>query len=378
MDGDDEETMNPGAISVRLMGADDEALVKDLAGRAFSPLASLSFPRSPDALIAERGGELLGAVVLRTFGLPGIGQDDHRGGVMLWLMVDPEARRLGVGGRLVEAALRSFEERGCQEVFACVEGYNSSSANLFAARGFTILSFGEQLRRYGFLGTLLLWLKTSRLGADVGHFLWTRPGQLEPDEPALQWWTGVFASALVLLLAGWRGGWLGKFDPTTVLGAVVILVALYGLRNGAMRLAARLRGLSVRHRAWESAFPLSIAIALAAGVFFPVPGSIYPRQGTWRYRDLLPKLGPMAFAGASAVLVFAWAAWALAQFGEPLSEAAVWGRAAHTAGLMLAAFDILLPFSVFSSFDGRRVWDWNRPAWGALAVAVLGLFLAGG
>jgi hypothetical protein len=45
---------------------------------------------------------------------------------------------------------------------------------------------------------------------------------------------------------------------------------------------------------------------------------------------------------------------------------------------MLAAFDVLLPFSVFSSFDGRRVWDWNRPAWGALAVAVLGLFLAGG
>jgi ribosomal protein S18 acetylase RimI-like enzyme len=371
--------MNPRVISVRRMGADDEEVVKALAGRAFSPLASLSFPRSPDALIAERGGELLGAIVLRTFELPGIGRDDHhRGGVMLWLMVDPEARRFGVGGRLVEAALRSFEERGCQEVFACVEGYNSSSANLFAARGFTILSFGEQLRRYGFLGTLLLWLKTSRLGADVGHFLWTRPGQPKPDDLALQWWAGVFASALVLLLAGWRGGWLGKFDPMIILGAVVIVVALYGLREGAMRLAARLQGLSVRHRAWESAFPLSIAIALAAGVFFPVPGSMYPRQGTWRYRDLLPKLGPMAFAGASAVLIFAWATWALAQFGEPLTEAAVWGRTAHTAGLMLAAFDVLLPFSVFSSFDGRRVWDWNRPAWGALAVAVLGLFLAGG
>ncbi len=379
MDGDDEQLMEPQVISVRRMGADEEGAVKALAGRAFSPLASLSFPRSPDALIAERGGELLGAVVLRTFELPGSGRDDHhRGGVMLWLMADPEARRLGVGGRLVDAALRSFEEWGCQEVFACVEGYNSSSANLFAARGFTILSFGEQLRRYGFLGTLLLWLKTSRLGADVGHFLWARHGQLKADDPALQWWAGMFASALVLLLAGWRGGWLGKFEPMIILGGVVIVVALYGLREGAMQLAARLQGLSVRHRAWESAFPLSIAIALAAGVFFPVPGSIYPRQGNWRYRDLLPKLGPMAFAGASAVLVFAWAAWALAQFGEPLSEAAVWGRAAHTAGLMLAAFDVLLPFSVFSSFDGRRVWDWNRLAWGALAVAVLGLFLAGG
>jgi ribosomal protein S18 acetylase RimI-like enzyme len=371
--------LNPRVISVRRLGADDEDAVKALARRAFSPLVSLSFPRSPDALIAERGGELLGSVVLRTFRLPGSGRDDHhRGGVMLWLMVDPEARRLGVGGRLVEAALRSFEERGCQEVFACVEGYNSSSANLFAARGFTILSFGEQLRRYGFLGTLSLWLKTSRLGADVGHFLWARPGQLKADDPALQWWGGVVASALVLLLTGWRGGWQGKLDPLIILGAVVIVVALYGLREEAMRLAARLQGLSVRHRAWESAFPLSIAIALAAGVFFPVPGSIYPRQGNWRYSDLLPKLGPMAFAGASAVLVFAWAAWALVQLSEPLSGAAVWLRAAHKSGLMLAAFDVLLPFSVFSSFDGRRVWDWNRLAWGVLAVTVLGLFLAGG
>jgi len=380
MDAYDEGTVQPGVISVRRMGANDEEAVKALAGRAFSPLESLSFPRSPDAIIAERGGELLGSVVLETFGLPGGGRDeDRRGGVMLWLMVDPGARGLGVGGHLVDAALGSFEERGCQEVFACVEGYNSSSANLFAARGFTMLSLGEQLRRYGLLGTLLLWLRTSRLGGDVGHFLWARPGQLKPDDPALQWWTGVFAGVLVLLLAAWRGGWLGGFGFwATILGVAVIVVALCGLREGAMRLAARLQGLEVRHRAWESAFPLSIAVALAFGAFLPVLGSIYPRQRTWRYRDLLPKLGPMAFAGASAVLLFAWAAWALAQFGGPSSGAAVWLRAAHTAGLMVAVFDVLLPFSLFSSFDGRRVWDWNRQAWGALAVAVLGLFFAGG
>jgi hypothetical protein len=52
--------MNPRVISIRRMGADDEEVVKALAGRAFSPLASISFPRSPDALIAEQSGELLG------------------------------------------------------------------------------------------------------------------------------------------------------------------------------------------------------------------------------------------------------------------------------------------------------------------------------
>src|SRR5215211_1012193 len=379
MDGDDEEIMEPRVISVRRMDANDEEAVKALAGRAFSPLASLSFPRSPDALIAERGGELLGAVVLRTFRLPGSGRDeDCRGGVMLWLMTDPRARGLGAGGRLVEAALRSFEERGCQEVFACVEGYNSSSGNLFAARGFTILSLGEQLRRYGFLGTLLLWLRTSRLGGDVGHFLWARPGQLKPESPALQWWVGALANALVLLLVGWRGNWLEDFAPATLVGAVVIVVTLLGLREGTMRLVAWLRGLPVRHRAWESAFPLSLGVALALGVFLPAPGSVYPRQGTWHYRDLLPKLGPMAFAGASAVLVFAWTVWVLARFGGLSPGVAQGLSTAHRASLMLAAFDVLLPFSPLISFDGRRVWDWNQAAWGVLAVAALGLLLVGG
>jgi ribosomal protein S18 acetylase RimI-like enzyme len=379
MDGDDQETMEPRMISVRRMGANEEGAVKALAGRAFSPLASISFPRLPDALIAERGGELLGAVVLRTFRLPGNGRDeDRRGGVMLWLMADPEARGLGVGGRLVEAALQSFEERGCQEVFACVNGYNTSSANLFAVRGFTILSFGEQLRRYSFLGTLALWLRTSRLGGDVGHFLWARPGQLKPDSPALQWWVGALVNALVLLLVGWRGNWLGDFDPTTLLGVVLIVVTLLGLREGAMRLVASTQGLPVRHRAWESASPLSLGVALALGVFFPVPGSVYPPYSAWRYRDLLPKLGTIAFAGASAVLLFAWAAWALARFGGLSREFTQWFDAARTAGPMLAVFDVLLPFSPFASFNGRRVWDWNRAAWGVLAVAVLGLLLVGG
>jgi ribosomal protein S18 acetylase RimI-like enzyme len=374
MDGDDEETMIPRVISVRRMDADDEEALKALAGRAFSPLGSLSFPRSPDALIAERRGGLVGAVVLRTFGLPG----GRKSGVMTWLMTDPGARGLGVGGRLVGDALRFFEEQGCQEVFACVEGYNSSSANLFAARGFTILSFGEQLRRYGSLGALLLWLRTSRLGGDVGHFLWARPRQLKPDDPALQWWVGALANALVLLLVGWRGNWLEDSAPATLVGVVLIVVTLLGLREGAMRLASWLRGLPVRHRAWESAFPLSLGVALTLGAFLPATGSVYPRQGAWHYRDLLPKLGPIAFAGASAILLFAWAAWALARFGGPSLEITHWLSTAHRAGLMLAAFDVLLPFSPFVSFDGRRVWDWNRAAWGVLAVAVLGLLLVGG
>jgi hypothetical protein len=69
-----------------------------------------------------------------------------------------------------------------------------------------------------------------------------RPGS--PTRP-----TSLAVSALVFLLAGWRGGRINGVDPVAVLGAVSAVVVLYGLREAAMGLAARSRGLSVRHRA---------------------------------------------------------------------------------------------------------------------------------
>src|SRR3954469_1416918 len=109
------------------------------------------------------------------------------------------------------------------------------------------------------------------------------------------------------------------------------------------------QGLSVRHRMWEAAFPLSAGVALMLGWFLPTPGCLYPRSGTWSYRNLLPKLGPIAFVGASAVLVFAWATWGLGRFGEPPPEIASWLRIGRVAGQMLALFEVLLPFSIFVS-----------------------------
>jgi hypothetical protein len=159
---------------------------------------------------------------------------------------------------------------------------------------------------------------------------------------------------------------------------VLAIVGLFGLREAAMKLAARLQGLPVRHRAWEAAFPLSVGVALMLGWFFPMPGSVYPRGGIWRYRDLLSKLGPIALAGASAVLVFAWASWGLVRFGGFPPEVASWLRLGHVAGQMLALLEVLLPFSIFVSFNGRRVWDWSRPAWAVLAAATVGLLFVSG
>ena len=344
----DQEATNRPAISVHQMREEETRAVRSLAGRAFSRPESAFFSPPPQTLVAERDGRLVGAIVPKVFVLP----DKRRCGAIFWLMTAPEARGSGVGGRLVEATLEYFEEHGCREAFACVEGYNTSSSNLFAARGFTVLSPGEQLGRYGLLGTFWLWIKMFRLGADVGHFLWARPGATRQDRPGLQWCVGTVLSVMVFLLAGWRGGWVERLESATLLEATLATVALFGLREAAMRLAARSQGLLVQHRVWEAAFPLSAGVALMLGFFFPTPGSVYPRGGSWRYRNLLPKLGPIALAGASAVLIFAWVTWGLLRFGGPPPEIASWLRFGHVAGQMLALFEVLLPFSIFVSSMG--------------------------
>ena len=101
----------------------------------------------------------------------------------------------------------------------------------------------------------------------------------------------------------------------------------------------------MQHRVWEEALPLSAAVALVLGLFYPTSGSVYPRSLVWRYQDLLPKLGPIAFVGASAMLLFAWATWGLLRFGEPPPEIASWLYFGHGAEQMLALSLLFYPAS---------------------------------
>src|SRR5919112_503249 len=136
----DEEAINQPRISVRHIHEDETRAVRSLASSAFSWAAGPFFSPPPQTLVAERDGHLVGTVVPKVFSLP----NKRLCGAIFWLMTDPRARGLGVGRRLVEATLEYFEEQGCREAFACVEGYNTPSSNRFAARGFTILSPREQ------------------------------------------------------------------------------------------------------------------------------------------------------------------------------------------------------------------------------------------
>jgi len=139
-------------------------------------------------------------------------------------------------------------------------------------------------------------------------------------------------------------------------------------------MAHRQKMVTMRYRAWESGFPLSLLIALAFGGQYPVPGSFYPTSDRWRYRDLLPKLGPVALAGVLPPLILTWGAWALSRLGGLTPEVSHWVNSALAMGQILTLFDVVLVFFPFVSFNGRRIWDWNKLIWAGVALATVALF----
>lgn len=355
-------------ITVRPMRPEEKARVRTIMRRAFSLTIHPFFSFSDHVLVADRDGEPVGAVVLEMFRLP----DRRRAGEIAWIFTDPEARGLGAGQALVEGALRYLDDGGCDETFAIVEGNNSSSAKLFATRGFSVLSPGAQFRRYG-VGMFLVWVRTLHV-SDIGHFLWARPPARDADRPVGQWWGGLLLHLLLAAVALWRRGELttlaAELGPVGAWVSVALgLVLLLGGRQLAMRTTATLRGLSVRYRAWESTFPTTLMVAVVFGGFFPAPGGLYPEGHDWRYDDLLPKLGPMGLAGSLTVLLLTWGAWALRELAG-LAPALQAGLGSFLVlAVPLSLFDTIFAVFPFNGFNGRRLWDWNRPLWLLLSLA---------
>jgi len=356
-------------VIIRPMRAGEKQAVHSIMRQSFPLIEQWFFSWTPNVLVAEQNRQVLGATVLKLFSLP----RNRKGGLICWVFTAPEARGLGLGQRLVEAGFDFFEDQGCDEILACVEGFNTSSSKLFATRGFSILSPGQQLRRYG-MATLSVWARIFHV-IDIGHFVWARPAAERPERPVLQWWGNVLTSALVALLALWSASGFQTINPIAFLALPLMVTLFLGLRDLAMRLVADRQGLAVRYRPWESGYLLSVGIALAFGDLFPMPGSLYPTSSKWRYRDLLPQLGLVALAGALPTLALTWGAWALSNFGRLQPEIETWLHLAGFVGKPLALFDIALPFFPFVSFNGRRLWDWNRAIWGVLALAAVAVFL---
>ena len=365
-------------IEIRKMQQGEEKTVLRVMRRAFPFFMQLFFSKvmiksSELVMVACVEDEIKAGIILKTFDLPG----DGKAGVVDWVFTDPSGRGLGLGAKLMDASMDWFEGAGCEHFFAIVEGFNTNSSNLFARRGFSILSFREQVQRFGFPGFLKVWLKTLHL-FDLGHFLWGKPAQTRPDSASAQLgWVLLLNVAIALLarlrLSGTASGWESLvFLPLWVLILLVLRIAL-------MLVSARKQGLEVRFRLWETGFLISFIVSIIYGAFIPIPGSFYPNENVWHYHKLKPKFGKAALVGflpAYVVTLALFIAGRLLDFSAGLDAflAAGFGTA-----FVFSVMD-LVPVFPLVSYNGRRIWDWKPWVWGILTgvfVIMWGLMILG-
>jgi ribosomal protein S18 acetylase RimI-like enzyme len=357
-------------VLIRPMVPEEMHVVYDVMRKSVPFFQRWFFAISHNVLVAEQFGRILGAIVLKFIPLP----EQRRGGLLSSLVMDPGARGRGVGRMLVDGGIRFLEKNGAEEILSCVEGNDSRMANLLSSRGFSILPSGQQFRRYGF-GVIPLWLRISHY-IDIGRFLWVRPSADALQHSAAQRWETILINALLLLLAVWSETGFGALEPVFLLAIPLACAVFLLLREMVMRAAISASNLPVEFRMWESGFPASTVLAAAFGFWLPIPGSVYPSREGWEYEELIPVLGRMACAGSLVVLVLTWGITLLLHFLPEETLAGYWLDSGKLVGEWLGLFDIGLPFVPYVSFNGKKIWDWNKVVWALMTVAAMGVFFA--
>lgn len=356
------------------MKKEEKRAVRGVMKRSFPFLARLFFSITPSTFVVKREGEILGGIVLDLFPLK-----EGRGGLISWIFTLPEARQSGVASSLVDKALDFFEEEGVHRVFASIEGYNTSSSNLFQGKGFSLLSIGDQFKTFG-LYTPLVWFQCQHL-MDIGHFLWSRPlgedrpKEIEEEEKSYAWqWGGtLFLNILLLLLSMLRQGSLQREH---LFLAPLSILLFFVVRDMAMYFTGRAQGLTLTFRTWESGLTLGAGIALLFGGFFFVPGSRYPMKKGWRYWDHRRTLGYMGIAGVMSVILLTLLLTLLKNSSllTPYMQNLI--HFPLSIGRQLGLIDTLFVFFPLSSFNGRRVLDFHPLLWIILVFLAIMTFLS--
>ena len=353
---------------IRDMTRDDRKTILRIMRRAFPIFQQLFFSLTPNVLVYEDDSQIPGAVVLKTFSIP----KGQKAGVVYWIFTDPDAQGRGVGQALFEAGLQELEAMGCQTLFAIVEGFNTSSSQLFSRHGFSILPFRDQLQRFGLLGLFKVWWATFHI-PDIGHFLWGKPPAQTEDQPGPQFLATLGFNILLSLAALWRSSGFTMPNLTALWALPLAVFLMLETRIILMTLSARKQNLTMRFRMWESGFTLSTFLALTLGYYFPIPGSVYPDEKNWRYKSIIPPYGKIALAGVLPSILLAWGSFLILQFiltSDVLKTAL---EITLDTTRTFAIFDVVLAFFPFVSFNGRRLWDWQKTVWGILSLSIITL-----
>ena len=354
---------------VRPMRTEEKNEVKKVMIRCFNRFAGLFFDFGQQVFVYELNGRICGGITLSAFRI----DKSRRGGIVKWIFTLPEIRGRGAAGAMLDWAQVWFDEQGCDHQFACVEGYNTSSSNLFAKRNFRIMSFLKQVCTFGWR-LPRVWLRTVHT-MDVGHFLWERTvGSSQDRKKTIRdhapantghWVAGLAATIILQSIFGFimTARWDQPLTLPVLWQIPLVLSLLLGFRLWAMFGTARKEGLSVVYRPWETGLLLSGIIPLLFGGIFVIPGGVYPDRTIWRYGEELPRIGRMAFAGTWPVVLGALllhGLTALMTLPPGLNQLADIALFYSRAFLL---FEVVFVFFPFKGYNGSQIRNWSQGKW---------------
>lgn len=365
----------PQLSEARPVTPEDEAGIARLAARAFPRSQAVFVRAGREGFVVDGQDGLAAAVLVRVIDLPG----RRRLGFVAWAMTDPAYQGRGLAPALAKLSIARLEALGCERIVTEIEGHNAASEGAFRKLGFRRIGPWAQVAAFGLLGAARARLSIG-YSMDPGHFIWLRGAEpasiVEGRERALAWaLNGAFALLALAMGSGFLLGSMPALPSAGAAGAALFAVILViGIREGAMRAAARARGLAVTYRAWDSGLGITAAVAVLFGSLFPLPGSVYPTAEDWRARDAGPALATAALAGTGAVAVLVGLAlWAGAAFAGTMGAAIAAGIL--FIGKPLLLFDTVMAFPPFHAFNARRIYEHHRGVWAVMAVLGILLFL---
>ena len=280
--------------SVSAMKEEQRSEVEALMAASFEKsLASIFFLHTPTTLVVTCEERVVAGLNLDVFQV----NTRVRMGYLGWLYTAQDHRGKGLAGLLLEAAIPFLRDLGCTDMAGCVEGDNPASFKQLERAGFSRMSLGEQIKRFGG-GLFKVYRHASRF-FDMGYFLWHRSldgSEQKPHPEGGRALAITLAANLVLALPialGWNLPTLLGFSVVKSNSALIWGIILSVLARSASQAVVAKRA-KVVYLGWDTAYLAALLAPLLFGVPFPAPGNVYLKGSDWSVQDEGALLARMA------------------------------------------------------------------------------------
>ncbi len=317
-------------------------------------------------LVAVLDGKIVGMIALNFSIIQG-----KRHGLIDIVATDKDARSKGVGKSLLTAGMAWYKRKGCRDVYAFVNRYNSPSWNMLTHFGFFEYSLSSQVKDHG-IASLKLWPFMSYIfGIGVFKMKKEFPGQKKrKTNSTRQFITAWFITSLIWMLVAFRKGFSAGLFPYVLLIAGLSMLATE-LAHVAM---ARRHGLRMVFRAWYPGLLLSILIVSIEGMWLAY-GSVYIRQTDWNYVKDTKTNGAIYVMGPIANIMMILACAMLIPFAgsQQYVDMLTLG---YEMNILMTILN-LLPIAGPGGFawDGMKIFRWNKLIWLAIVVALAAIIV---